>query len=334
MARSLVQRADALGFVSAGSQARDVLAQSLADLGCVDEAFAVYRDVIERAAMRQERSARPHEALWRLYKLRGDYRQALAHHEAYLADLTADMTERANLRSRILMVTFELDAAEQRAERAAREAQMQRDRAEQLDRSAQTDALTGASNRRCLDAALPSIVAQAQAQGKPRAAALFDADHFKRINDGFGHAVGDRVLVELVRLLTSAVRSGDLVVRMGGEEFLVIFVGAPHARAVEAAERARAAVERFAWAGVRDELALTVSVGVDSYRPVEPISVWLERVDGLLYAAKSAGRNRVVAGMEQSAGDCDRAAADPQQAPARASAAAAANAGAPASATA
>jgi hypothetical protein len=67
---------------------------------------------------------------------------------------------------------------------------------------------------------------------------------------------------------------------------------------------------------------------------VEPISVWLERVDGLLYAAKAAGRNRVVAGMAQSAGDCDRAAADLQQAPARASAAATANAGAPAGATA
>jgi diguanylate cyclase len=118
---------------------------------------------------------------------------------------------------------------------------------------------------------------------------MVDIDHFKRFNDTWGHAAGDQVLVAVGQALTSVVRPGDHVVRVGGEEILVI------ARSATVGERLRQAVEQrqVALEGSAELLQVTISVGGARHQPGEPGETTLERADQALYRAKNGGRNRV-----------------------------------------
>jgi diguanylate cyclase (GGDEF)-like protein len=120
-----------------------------------------------------------------------------------------------------------------------------------------------------------------------------DVDHFKKINDGFGHGAADDVLRQLARLLLFTVREKEVCVRYGGEELLVVLEDAGEARAAEVAERLRAAIETHDWPRLARGLAVTISCGVAERAADEPQRAWLERADEALYAAKRAGRNRV-----------------------------------------
>src|SRR6185503_10956532 len=125
-----------------------------------------------------------------------------------------------------------------------------------------------------------------------------DIDHFKAINDRFGHGMGDRVLRECAQLMRQGSRSQDVAARWGGEEFMLILVGADAARAGEIAERLRSTVERFDWAVLDSSLAVTLSIGLASSgetRSSDPGALFA-LADSRVYAAKAAGRNRVVAG--------------------------------------
>lgn len=170
----------------------------------------------------------------------------------------------------------------------------------QLEELARRDPLTGTYNRRYLDQALGLAMARAQATGKPLSLLLFDIDHFKRINDSYGHPVGDRVICRMADLLRRRFDGeGQAVCRYGGEEFLVLLPGADAAQAVAMAEDVRA---EFIAGGVEDGSRLvrtTVSCGVASWPEHEVRPGELVRLaDQALYAAKESGRNRTIAATD------------------------------------
>ncbi|MEX3978240.1 diguanylate cyclase [Paraburkholderia sp. EG287A] len=165
----------------------------------------------------------------------------------------------------------------------------------QLQSEATTDPLTGLANRRSFSMAAELEVARARKQQSPLALLSFDLDFFKRVNDKFGHATGDVVLVQTARLLRGAMRDGDLAARLGGEEFAALLPNTMLQQAMAVAERIRLAIATSPVV-LPDggSLSVTVSIGVALFHEDEyDLSAALERADQALYRAKEAGRNRV-----------------------------------------
>ena len=158
---------------------------------------------------------------------------------------------------------------------------------------AHTDPLTGLWNRRQLDERVRSELDRADRYGDELALVLFDIDHFKAINDRFGHAAGDRVLVELAGRVRAQLRESDGLGRWGGEEFLVLMPHSTDKEAHQLAEKLRGLVAGTPIEGVG---TVTASFGVVQRRPLESAESWFRRVDDELYRAKQAGRNRVMVG--------------------------------------
>ncbi|MBV9825217.1 MAG: PleD family two-component system response regulator [Alphaproteobacteria bacterium] len=159
-----------------------------------------------------------------------------------------------------------------------------------------TDELTGLYNRRYVFAHMNELIARA-AESSGFAVAIFDIDHFKQVNDRYGHPAGDDVLRELAARAERQVRSVDLVGRMGGEEFVVVMPETSLPNAMAVAERLRAAVadEAFLVAESGQKLPVTVSIGVAIMdQQQDTIDSVLKRADDALYAAKNGGRNQVI----------------------------------------
>ncbi|WP_445001175.1 sensor domain-containing diguanylate cyclase [Halomonas mongoliensis] len=176
----------------------------------------------------------------------------------------------------------------------------ERKRMEQrLERQASRDYLTGLYNRRAFDAALRQAMQQAEGQAQPLSLLLLDIDHFKRINDRYGHEVGDRVLQSLARQLGSSLRSTDLLARWGGEEFAILLAGTSLPGAQTFANRLRTQVAEHRLQG----LSVTVSIGIGELRYGEEPDSLLSRVDRALYRAKHAGRNQVRVDDQAADGD-------------------------------
>lgn len=171
---------------------------------------------------------------------------------------------------------------------------LQLQRMRRISALALTDPLTGVANRRHLEAAAIPAVAKARRRGRPLAAVTFDLDGFKQINDGHGHAHGDQVLVRVVRACESVLRPGDLLGRIGGEEFLVLFPDTPLEAAAALAERLRASVERIDLADIAEDLRVTISLGLSPLKAQDTgLPDMVARADAALYRAKANGRNRV-----------------------------------------
>jgi diguanylate cyclase (GGDEF)-like protein/hemerythrin-like metal-binding protein len=165
----------------------------------------------------------------------------------------------------------------------------------ELEQLVSLDRLTGIGNRRHFEQQLELEAARGKRYRIPVSVALFDVDHFKRINDKFGHVIGDNVLVDITRRVTSQLRDTDSIARWGGEEFAVIAPCTPLAGAEVLAEKLRAVVAETPFALVG---TVTISIGVAQLLPGERAKHWIARADRSLYQAKECGRNRVHAHTE------------------------------------
>lgn len=157
-------------------------------------------------------------------------------------------------------------------------------------RLSDTDELSGLYNRRAAFAYLDQLTRMSQANRGTFSVALIDLDHFKQVNDRYGHAMGDRVIRSFADIARGALRKGDLIARWGGEEFLAVLHGPPeHART--SIERLREALAGQLVAGLPEPV--TLSAGIAQHQPGQSLPDLIDLADGALYAAKHSGRNRV-----------------------------------------
>jgi diguanylate cyclase (GGDEF)-like protein len=246
-------------------------------------------------------------SLYETHKACGQYREALGWLEQ-LSGLDRQINrDNLVLQTEVILIRDQVEQAQARADSADADARRERARAAHLeseqqrlrehamalDRAAHEDVLTGLHNRRHAEFALPLLVEGARMAGQVLSVAALDVDHFKKINDTHGHAVGDAVLQQLAQLLRHRLRSADLLARTGGEEFLAVLVGSTPQQAAEICERLRLAVAEHDWAAITPGLAVRISVGIAGGTPPLAADTLLNRADHALYAAKRGGRNRV-----------------------------------------
>ena len=157
------------------------------------------------------------------------------------------------------------------------------------------DALTGTENRRAMDAILARELAHARRDGIPLSVAMVDLDHFKRVNDTYGHAAGDAALVHLTQLAKSMLRGDDAFVRYGGEEFVLVLPDTALQGAVYVAGRLQALLRKTPLVFADKVIALAFSAGVATLKDDDSEGSLLRRADAALYEAKRTGRDRVSA---------------------------------------
>jgi diguanylate cyclase (GGDEF)-like protein len=240
--------------------------------------------------------------LYRAHKRLGEFEEALSWFEQ-VSDLEREgLRRRAHAQSRLLKEQFSVEDANREADNARAALQAEMERAAWLEderrslaahtvaltRVAHVDSLTGLSNRRMVDENLPGLL-----NNDKVCVALVDIDHFKQVNDSFGHAVGDTVLRRIARLLNRSVGANEIAARFGGEEFLLVLTGVSLPEAISRCESLRWSVQQHNWNTVADGLGLSVSVGVGLAMPGEPVTDLLSRIDAALYQAKRSGRNRI-----------------------------------------
>jgi diguanylate cyclase len=164
----------------------------------------------------------------------------------------------------------------------------------QVRELSERDELTGLHNRRSILRLLAEERARFARGGPPFGVAILDIDHFKSVNDRFGHAMGDEVLRAFSKVVAGGLRGTDRVARYGGEEFLLLLPCVPDApSATLASERLRRAVDEHNWSDLSADLRVTCSIGLTMSQAGEDVADMLERADAALYRAKSEGRNAV-----------------------------------------
>ena len=227
-----------------------------------------------------------------------EYRSA-----SYVLAIVVDVSERRRLEQRVIEAhnelerrieerTAELARATSEKERLLRDVEA---KSRELERLSLEDPLTALSNRRDFDRRLLEWIHHCERGGEALTVAMFDIDHFKDVNDRFGHAVGDEVLKDTAALLRGECRSIDVVARYGGEEFALVLPNAGLDEAKAISERIRHAFEHAPWAARAAGLAPTISAGVASWKNAMSAEELLEHADLALYRAKHLGRNRVEA---------------------------------------
>lgn len=231
---------------------------------------------------------RAHQAAYRASRVLGLFEDALLHLEA------AEQLERRRVTSQ-LRAQSQLFVTRSEAEHALIEARRQRALAAELAQRAERDPLTGLGNRRHLDQRFGELLAQAERHRRPLVVAVMDLDHFKQVNDTHGHAVGDQVLVALAPLLRENTRAGDVLARIGGEEFVIVFADTPAERAQEVCDRLRQRLKRHTWPGLPAGQTVTLSIGLAG-APRYDAAELMQRADAALYEAKRRGRDRVCLG--------------------------------------
>jgi diguanylate cyclase len=172
------------------------------------------------------------------------------------------------------------------------EAEKNRTNLEVQRKKAMQDALTELPNREAYNERAHAEVQRWQRYGRPLSVAVFDIDHFKRINDSFGHQAGDRVIKVIGRSIAKRLREVDFFCRYGGEEFVALMPETDSKTALEVLEKVRDAIANAAFNYKDQPLTITVSIGVTEFKTSDTLESAFERADQALYNAKSTGRNR------------------------------------------
>ena len=176
------------------------------------------------------------------------------------------------------------------------EAQGYREHLEEQRQKALIDPLTGLPNRAAWSERLEHEIGQWQQHGNSLLLAMLDLDHFKRINDNYGHLAGDKVLKIIANVLRKRLRGSDFIARFGGEEFVLLLPNTPWPVGARIVEALRAAIEACPFHFKGERVTITVSVGLSAFKPGDRSELVIKRADQALYRAKDAGRNRVEAG--------------------------------------
>jgi len=320
--RELTAALDALagcGYREAEINARVTHGRVLLALGDEPAAQAELERALSAAESTGGRNyaARAHHTLAELHKAAGRFEAALRHHEAFHAAERAQFNAESDKAIRSLRVQLEVADARHEAElhrlkhveiaqahdelKALHAALLAADDEktallERLAEQSRTDALTGLANRRWLDERLADELQRSRRHQTPLAVAMCDLDFFKRINDRYGHAIGDEVLRRVAAILRERCRGTDLIARYGGEEFCIAFLEADAEHAARSCEALRAAVAAHDWAGVHPALEVTLSIGISDQRDQregpDPHKL-LADADMHLYRAKRDGKNCV-----------------------------------------
>ncbi|MBU1169236.1 MAG: GGDEF domain-containing protein [Proteobacteria bacterium] len=208
---------------------------------------------------------------------------------------SAVMKKNENDRSLKIHLDEDIHALKAEFEGMKKEALDARAQAENLEREIFMDSLTGALNRRAYEKRIKEEFDRYMRYKRTFSILLFDVDHFKKINDSYGHATGDTVLTEIIKRVTPLVRESDMLARFGGEEFVVILPETEKKGAGDVAEKLRKTVENIEFIHRNEQLRITISVGVAEIRPQDksPIDLF-NRMDTAMYEAKRSGRNKVV----------------------------------------
>ena len=193
-------------------------------------------------------------------------------------------------------VAAKLQGLAERVANMEQEAQGYREHLEEQRQKALIDPLTGLPNRAAWSERLEHEELRVQQQGGDLLLAMLDLDHFKSINDSYGHQAGDKVLKIIAGELRKRLRPNDFIARFGGEEFVLLMPGTSLKDGIGLMERLRAAIEACPFHFKGQRVTITVSSGVAAFRSAEQSAVVLKRADQALYRAKSAGRNQVQAG--------------------------------------
>jgi diguanylate cyclase len=203
------------------------------------------------------------------------------------------LKETLSLKGHTARMIKEVHQANQRVESANQKIEKLKQQMEKIKQKVSIDPLTRVDNRRAFDAKIKQVFASFKRYGSKGSMIMIDIDHFKMVNDTYGHRTGDGVLRVVAGIIKREIRDIDSLARYGGEEFAVILPHTVLSPALEVAERLRAKVEesRFSYKG--KQFSVTISLGVGEIQEDDTLEIFIQRVDAALYAAKNAGRNQV-----------------------------------------
>jgi diguanylate cyclase len=223
-----------------------------------------------------------------------DLKQVLENH---LEGLLGTMDQHRKQRDeREQEVAGRLQSLAERVAHMEQEAQGFREHLEEQRQKALIDPLTGLPNRAAWSERLDHEITQWQRHGNTLMLAMLDLDHFKRINDNYGHLAGDKVLKLIASVLRKRLRGTDFIARFGGEEFVLLMPSTVPAAGMKLLEHLRASIEACPFHFKGERVTITISMGLTAFRPGEHSDLVLKRADQALYRAKNAGRNRVELG--------------------------------------
>ena len=279
------------------------LKQPQAALKCVEETFSLLDGTQNKLDLRVS-----HELFSLVYEQLEQYQQALWHHRKY-HQLDAEIN------SEMIANRLRSNEAIYRAETARKESEIVKSKNQQLEneiaerrkaedalreseklyrRQAQLDHLTGVTNRRFFYELALAKVENARNHQMPLSAILIDLDHFKAINDSFGHLVGDQVLKNVAARLSEAVRDVDIVCRYGGEEFIILLPGATSEQTSPIANRVFRSISDNPFLIAGHLIKVNISLGMASWQTGDSLDDLIEHADQAMYSAKRAGRNRIM----------------------------------------